>query len=78
MLRLREHGDLTYDGGVLGVYYSMRAQAGDNLGSTLDERRRAAVDYFFAHYGLPLVRPKTLLDVARDLGFPVIGGTSET
>jgi glycosyltransferase involved in cell wall biosynthesis len=77
LLRMREHGDLMYDGGGLGVYYSMRAEAGDNLGSTFDDRRRAALDYLSTRYSLPPLQPKTFLDVARDLGFPVMSVTSD-
>ncbi|WIG58430.1 MAG: hypothetical protein OJF49_001176 [Ktedonobacterales bacterium] len=70
-LRLRQRGRLVYAPGEIGVDYSLRAEAGDNLGSTFDARRRAALDLLSARYGLPRLEPKTFLDVARGLGFAV-------
>ena len=71
LLRLRDQGGFLYVAGAVGGYYSLRVSAGDNLGSQFDERRRAALDMLAARYGLPPLVPKTFLDVARDLGFPV-------
>ncbi len=72
LLRLRDRGELRYVPGEIGVDYSLRAVASDNLGSQFDERRRAALDRLSARYGLPHLDPKTFLDVATGLGFPLI------
>src|SRR5579885_2038283 len=71
LLRLRERGHLQYVGGEIGVEYSVRPTAGDNLGSTLNATRRAVLDALSARYGLPPLSPKTFLDVARDLCFSI-------
>lgn len=72
LFRLREQGAFEYVPGAVGVAYSLRVQAADNLGSTFDARRRQALDMLAARYGLEPLQPKTFLDVARDLGFAII------
>jgi GT2 family glycosyltransferase len=71
LLRLRDHGDLLYVPGAIGVEYSLRVSAGDNLGSQFGAERRRALDLLSERYGLPPLVPKTFLDVARDLGFAI-------
>lgn len=71
LLRLRDHGALRYVPGAIGVDYSLRTGAGDNLGSRFDARRRLALDMLAARYNLSHLDPKTFLDVARDLGFTI-------
>ena len=71
LLRLRDQGSFHYVAGAVGVQYSLRVAAGDNLGSQFDERRRTALELLASRYGLPPLAPKTFLDVARDLGFPI-------
>jgi glycosyltransferase involved in cell wall biosynthesis len=75
LLRLREQGALCYDGSAVGVLYSQRtnpAGRSGNQGSWFDESRRAALDYLSARYDLPPIAPKTFLDVAREMGFPLV------
>jgi glycosyltransferase involved in cell wall biosynthesis len=72
LLRLRERGALCYVGGTIGVDYSFRVSAMDNLGSVFDDRRRAVLDLLSRRYGLGPLVPKTFLDVARDLGFALV------
>jgi glycosyltransferase involved in cell wall biosynthesis len=71
LLRLRERGELRYVAGAVGVEYSLRRHAGDNLGSDFGEERRRALDLLSQRYDLPPLVPKTFLDVARDLGFTI-------
>lgn len=71
LLRLRAHGAFAYVPGAVGVEYSLRAHAGDNLGSDFGAARRYALDLLSERYDLPPLVPKTFLDVARDLGFTV-------
>jgi glycosyltransferase involved in cell wall biosynthesis len=71
LLRLRDQGEFHYVPGEIGVDYSLRLAAGDNLGSQFDERRDRALAMLMARYNLPPLVPKTFLDVARDLGFTV-------
>lgn len=68
LLRLRDRGELHYEGGEIGVVYSQRLKAADHLGSRFDAGRRAALDLLSARYDLPPLVPKTFLDVAVDLG----------
>jgi glycosyltransferase involved in cell wall biosynthesis len=71
LLRLRNHGEFQYVPGAIGVTYSLRVAAGDNLGSEFGATRRRALDLLSERYGLPPLVPKTFLDVARDLGFAI-------
>lgn len=68
LLRLRAFGGFHFTAGI-GVEYSQRVQAGDNVSSVFDDRRRATLDTLSARYGLPYLEPKTFLDVAREMGF---------
>ncbi len=71
LLRLRDQGAFAYVPGAVGVEYSLRLHAGDNLGSDFGAARRQALNLLSERYGLPPLVPKTFLDVARDLGFAV-------
>ena len=71
LLRLRERGALQYVPGAVGTDYSFRLHAGDNLGSQFDAVRDATLHLLAERYGLPPLQPKTFLDVAKTLGFPI-------
>ncbi|TMC22499.1 MAG: glycosyltransferase [Chloroflexi bacterium] len=72
LLKLRTQGMLLYVPGEIGIEYSMRVLANDNMGSTFDNRRYAALAMLETRYHLPHLIPKTFYDVARDLGWEVI------
>lgn len=73
LLKLRTQGTFLYVPGEIGSEYSMRILANDNMSSTFDSRRYAALALLETRYNLPhhLV-PKTFYDVARDFGCEVI------
>lgn len=72
LLKLRTQGKFLYVPGEIGSEYSMRILANDNMSSTFDGRRYAALALLEARYNLPHLVPKTFYDVARDLGCEVI------
>jgi glycosyltransferase involved in cell wall biosynthesis len=79
LLKLRTQGTLLYVPGEIGSEYSMRILANDNMSSTFDNRRYAALALLETRYNLPPLVPKTFYDVARDFGCEVIpvNGTQE-
>ena len=72
LLKVRTQGTLLYVPGEIGSEYSMRILANDNISSTFDRQRYAALTLLETRYNLPPLVPKTFYDVARDLGCEVI------
>jgi glycosyltransferase involved in cell wall biosynthesis len=72
LLKIRTQGTLLYVPGEIGSEYSMRILANDNVSSTFDSNRYAALALLETRYNLPHIVPKTFYDVARDLGCEVI------
>jgi hypothetical protein len=72
LLKLRTQGKFLYVPGEIGSEYSMRILANDNMSSTFDNRRYAALALLETRYGLPHLVPKTFYDVARSLGCEVV------
>ena len=72
LLKLRTQGTFLYVPGEIGSEYSMRILANDNMSSTFDSRRYAALALLETRYNLPHLVPKTFYDVARDFGCEVI------
>jgi GT2 family glycosyltransferase len=72
LLKVRTQGTLLYVPGDIGSEYSMRILANDNISSTFDHQRYAALALLETRYHLPPLVPKTFYDVARDLGCEII------
>jgi hypothetical protein len=72
LLKVRTQGTLLYVPGEIGSEYSMRILANDNISSTFDSQRYAALALLETRYNLPPLVPKTFYEVARDLGCEVI------
>ena len=72
LLKLRPQGMFLYVPGEIGSEYSMRILANDNMSSTFDRSRYAALTLLETRYNLPRLVPKTFYDVARDLGCEII------
>ncbi len=72
LLKLRSQGTFLYVPGEIGSDYSMRILTNDNMSSTFDSNRYAALALLETRYNLLPLIPKTFYDVARDLGCEVI------